>query len=268
MSAAAASAGYVIREGAGQACLFVHAGLGTGAMWRGVWDELPGGLALAATDLPGHGRTPHEPGRSLQAQAVADALEAMDGAAHHLIGHSFGGTVALRLAVERPDLVRSLSLIEPVCFNFLADAQDPAYSAYLERMAALGAAMSGGDWHRAAEIFLRAWGLAGETLSPRQLDAVAKRMPLIHQANADILETETPGRLRLEAIRAIPCPVQLIAGSRTDPVIFDIHRVIAAALPQAEAHVIPGADHMVTLSHPGDVAARLGAFLARGGPCC
>ena len=67
-------------------------------------------------DLPGHGRSPDWDGaQDYQTQAVAWAAACCDGPAH-LIGHSFGATVALRLAVDRPDLVSRLTLIEPVYF--------------------------------------------------------------------------------------------------------------------------------------------------------
>ena len=70
------------------------------------------GWQLIIPDRPGHGRSP-DPGRPDDAEAdgawVADLLE--DGA--HLVGHSFGGCVALAAAAKRPTAVRSLTLIEP-----------------------------------------------------------------------------------------------------------------------------------------------------------
>lgn len=70
------------------------------------------GWRLVVPDRPGHGRSP-APGRPDDAEAdgawVADLL----GEGAHLVGHSFGGCVALAAAAERPDAVRSLTLIEP-----------------------------------------------------------------------------------------------------------------------------------------------------------
>jgi pimeloyl-ACP methyl ester carboxylesterase len=70
------------------------------------------GWQLIVPDRPGHGRSPN-PGRPDDAEAdgawVAELLE--DGA--HLVGHSFGGCVALAAAARRPAAVRSLTLIEP-----------------------------------------------------------------------------------------------------------------------------------------------------------
>jgi pimeloyl-ACP methyl ester carboxylesterase len=70
------------------------------------------GWRLVVPDRPGHGRSP-APGRPDDAEAdgawVAELLE--DGA--HLVGHSFGGCVAVAAAAKRPSAVRSLTLIEP-----------------------------------------------------------------------------------------------------------------------------------------------------------
>jgi len=70
------------------------------------------GWQVIVPDRPGHGRSP-DPGRPDDAKAdgalVAELLE--DGA--HLVGHSFGGAVALAAAAQRPGAVRSLTLIEP-----------------------------------------------------------------------------------------------------------------------------------------------------------
>lgn len=67
---------------------------------------------LVVPDRPGHGQTPN-PGRpddaELDGALIADLLD--DGA--HLVGHSFGGAVALAAAAKRPEAVRSLTLIEP-----------------------------------------------------------------------------------------------------------------------------------------------------------
>jgi len=75
---------------------------------------------LVVPDRPGHGRSP-DPGRPDDAKAdgawVAELLE--DGA--HLIGHSFGGAVALAAAAMRPEAVRSLTLIEPAMLKFATD---------------------------------------------------------------------------------------------------------------------------------------------------
>jgi pimeloyl-ACP methyl ester carboxylesterase len=77
------------------------------------------GWQLIVPDRPGHGKSP-DPGRPDDAEAdgvwVADLLG--DGA--HLLGHSFGGCVALSAAARRPKAVKSLTLIEPAMFQIAA----------------------------------------------------------------------------------------------------------------------------------------------------
>ncbi len=92
------------------------------------------GWQLLVPDRPGHGRSP-DPGRPDDAQAdgaiVADLLG--DGA--HLVGHSFGGAVALAAAARRPDAVRSLTLIEPAMQLLAID--DPAVRRFGLRILAI-----------------------------------------------------------------------------------------------------------------------------------
>ncbi len=71
------------------------------------------GWQVIVPDRPGHGRTP-DPGRPDDAQADGQLVSAlMDDAGVHLVGHSFGGCVALAAAAGSPGRVRSLTIIEP-----------------------------------------------------------------------------------------------------------------------------------------------------------
>lgn len=74
------------------------------------------GWQLLVPDRPGHGRSP-DPGRPDDAEAdgalVAELLDDGPGQGAHLVGHSFGGCVALAAAARRPGAVRSLTIIEP-----------------------------------------------------------------------------------------------------------------------------------------------------------
>ena len=86
------------------------------------WTDLMAGLApdfdCAALDLPGSGFSPPPrtgAGYSVTAHAgtVSRLIETLDAGPVHLVGNSMGGSVAVRLAARRPDLVRTLTLISP-----------------------------------------------------------------------------------------------------------------------------------------------------------
>ncbi|MEL6914016.1 MAG: alpha/beta hydrolase [Pseudomonadota bacterium] len=238
------------RWGAGRP-LMIHCALAHGGVLAPLARALGGGLAF---DLPGHGRGPAwDAARDYQEHCVAMAVEAMD-APGPVLGHSFGGTVALRLAVERPDLVTALTLVEPVFFAALRVHDGPAHAAHEAAFAPIVEAYEAGDLHLMAERFTTMWGGAPwADLPARFKDMLARQMPLIIAQgvgiDADPGGVFAPGRLE-----ALGCPVTLIRGSHTAPSVAAIHRVLIR-LTGAEEHVIEGAGHMSPLTHPEAVAA-------------
>jgi pimeloyl-ACP methyl ester carboxylesterase len=223
--------------------------------FAGVTARLGDALATVSMDLPGHGATQHDPQLGMQAQAAANAVALLeDMGPSHLIGHSFGATVALRVALERPDLVRRLALIEPVMFGFLEDAGDPAYAAWRIANDRHAAALNRGDRAAAADAFVGAWGAGGPTPY-----AVA-RMPLVAAAEADLAGL-APGRLRLSDSDALAAPVLLVEGARSPPAVAAIHDAIAARLPGVRRVVVPDAGHMAPVTHPQAVSGALRDFL-------
>ncbi|MCP4819303.1 MAG: alpha/beta fold hydrolase, partial [Shimia sp.] len=98
----------------GRPALALHCNLGHSGAFRGIGAALADLVTIDAPDMPGHGRSAgYEPG-TLTGQQMLDAVvDRLDGPVD-VIGHSYGGLLALRLAIERPDLVMSLSLFEPV----------------------------------------------------------------------------------------------------------------------------------------------------------
>jgi lipase len=247
--------------GRGAPALLIHCALAHSGAWTGVMERLKDGLALRAMDLPGHGGTDHAPGIGFQAQATANALALLAASGpSHLVGHSFGATVALRLAVEAPGLVRSLVLVEPMMFAFLADAGEAA--AYAEERAAsapFATALAAGDRQRAAEAFLARWGATGG-LAPQQAAYILDRMPLVGESERD-LHTGSERSLHLDALRSITVPVLLVEGADSPPVVAKILDAVATRLPQARRLAIPGARHMLPVTHPDTLAAAIRAEL-------
>jgi pimeloyl-ACP methyl ester carboxylesterase len=214
---------------------------------------------MRALDLPGHGGTDWDPARDIQDQAVEDALAMLaETGTAHLVGHSFGGTVALRLAAEAPGLARSLTLIEPVMFAFLADAGDPAYEAEIALQAGFHAAAGAGDWRTAADLFLARWGNAGglASLPEAQAGYILARMPTIVASEPSILRREGR-RLHLDDLRGLIMPVLLIEGAESPAVVGAILDAIATVLPQARRVSVPGAGHMLPVTHPDAVSGVL-----------
>ncbi len=105
----------------GEPALFVHGLGGSSTNWTDLMGLLSQVLDGEAVDLPGFGRSPAPvDGRytvGAHARAVIAHLEAGGRGPVHLFGNSLGGAVSTRVAADRPDLVRTLTLISPALPN-------------------------------------------------------------------------------------------------------------------------------------------------------
>lgn len=165
----------------------------------------------------------------------------------HVVGHSYGGIVALLAAAELPGLA-SLTVIEPPCFAVAAG--DPVVDAYVERVGELWA--HGPDDPRA---FLAAF-LSAVGFRPRLPDPLPPRL----EAAARVLRAERPpteASIPLGRLRLTPFPKLVVSGAHHDAydVVCDM---LERELP-AERAVVPGSGHACQLA-PG-FNERLLAFL-------
>jgi len=244
--------------------LALHCSLAHAGEWVGLAAHLPE-LMLVAPDLPGHGRSGHWGGvgdlHDLSTR-VAIALAEKDGPLD-IIGHSFGATVALRMALERPDLVRSLVLIEPVLFAAARAAGGPAFAAHLALHIPFETAVRRGAKIEAAVQFQAIWG-NGEplaTMTAAQQDYITQRIGLIAAQNPALIQ-DSAGILAPWRLESLGVPVLLLEGAASPAVIPAILDELARRLPQVRRVVVPGAGHMLPMTHTAEVAGAIAAHLA------
>jgi pimeloyl-ACP methyl ester carboxylesterase len=240
----------------GRLTLALHPSLAHGGAFRGLAAQLPGRTFLCP-DLPGHGESPDWDGladlHDVTTQAVQALLQELGPV--DLIGHSFGGTVALRLAMAQPALVQTLTLVEPVLF---AAAPQAARDALAASLAPYATALAAGDLRAAAAAFQAVWG-AGVPLAAlpqAQQDSIARRIPLVAASNP-ALSDDTAGLLCPGALESLHMPVTLIRGADSPTIVAAIHAALMARIPQASDRTVPGAGHMLPITHPDQIAALL-----------
>lgn len=243
----------------------LHCSLAHSGAWKGVIQALGDGWHVTAMDLPGHGRSgPLAPGASWQRQSaeMAIALIERGGGPVDLVGHSFGATVCLRVALERPDLARSLTLIEPVLFSAAADAGRDEFAHHLRDNAAVYELFDKGDDIGAARAFHRLWGggIPWEMLPEEQRAYMAERIWIV-RAGGESVMGEGEDHITLARIRGMDLPVLLVEGDRTDPIIHAVQDVLEENFPRVTRRIVAGAGHMVPITHAPQVAALLREFL-------
>lgn len=243
----------------------MHCSLAHSGAWSALAERLEDRLSMTAFDLPGHGRAPDWDGHTdLHDIATGWAAALAGDGPVDLIGHSFGATVALRLALERPDAVRSLTMIEPVLFAAARQAGDPAFALHQQETAPFEAAWAAGDAAEAARRFVGHWGAGRpwEALAPAQRDAMTARIGFV-AATAHVLGDDARGLLAPGRLEVFARPALIVTGADSPAVIPAIARALKARLPDAAHEIVPGAGHMVPLTHPGPVADAITALLDR-----
>lgn len=221
-------------------------------MWKGVAANLADAL-ITAPDLPGHGRSAgFEEGRDVHDQAT-DAIRPLVRDGMHLVGHSFGATVALRLALESPARVTSVTLIEPVFFAAAKDS--PKRAAHRIEEEAVFEAFESGDHLGAAKAFNRLWGGGSpwDSLPAPVQAGMTKGMSFVAGTEPSLWR-DCHGLLEQGRLEALEAPVRLVRGARTVPIIADVHAGLMDRLPNASEAVIPGAGHMLVMTHAKEVA--------------
>ncbi|MEM7722972.1 MAG: alpha/beta hydrolase [Pseudomonadota bacterium] len=241
--------------------LLLHCSLAHSGAWDGMAQALADRLTMVAPDLVGHGKADDgDRSRDYHDQVTAQAAAFMDDTPTHIVGHSFGATVALRLAIEHPSRVASLTLIEPVLFAAAQGTE--AYDKLNTAFSALGPALEAGDDAGAAEVFIGIWG-DGTPFSdlPEKQQAYLTRTIWVVTAGRPALYDDSANLLpRLDQVR---CPVLLLEGDASPDVIGDIQSALDKGLPDTTRAVVEGAGHMGPITHPVEFASEIRSFLNR-----
>ncbi|MEM9049047.1 MAG: alpha/beta fold hydrolase [Pseudomonadota bacterium] len=254
-------------EGVGPPVMLAHCSLAHSGLWKPVIAALCEDFQLMAPDMPAHGHSDPPPeGVSLQRHAVAGCRAIAEAAVApvHLVGLSLGGAVLGRLALEAPQLVASLTLIEPVWFHLLRDADPSAFAANEATMVAVLPAIARGDFHAGARAFMEAWGMQGkfDSMDAKGRDYVAQC--LTHLArDFEMVTGSPPGQVTLGDLPRLRMPVMLVSGATTQPPATAVCDVIHRQLPAARREVMAGAGHLAPVTHPAETAALLRDFWGR-----
>jgi pimeloyl-ACP methyl ester carboxylesterase len=254
--------------GFGETVLLLHSSSSSGAQWRSLTETLQTSCRILAPDLYGYGETDPWPGQGplglAEEAALADAVLAQTRGRIHLVGHSYGGAVALRFALQQPERLRSLTLIEPVAFHLLRGAPSAAadhslFFAVAEVADVVSRATATGDYRGAMARFVDYWNGEGawSRTKPELQAALARRTPKVA---LDFWATMTESTPRA-AYRQIAVPTLVLRGTESPQPSRRIAELVTDALPQARLQTIAGAGHMLPLTHREAVNAAVAEHL-------
>lgn len=243
--------------------LFLHCSLAHSGAWEGLVRALGPGFHITAPDILGHGKAPDiDPTRDLHDQCYEAILPHLPEGRFDAVGHSFGATLALRLAEDMPDRIRSLTLIEPVLFAAAKGSGE--FGPYQQVIAEYDRLISEQSREEAAREFLRLWGAGGglDDMPEGQQRYMIDRIHFI-KASDDALFRDSANLVpRLGQVAA---PTLLVQGDLCQPITSAIIDRMEQDIANTTRIRIPGAGHMAPITHPGPVAQAVLDLFARAG---
>jgi pimeloyl-ACP methyl ester carboxylesterase len=266
LSGAPAIAVDFLEAGAGPLVVLLHSSVSGARQWRRLIDDLKTDHHVRAVNLFGYGETPPWPNerpQSLddQARLVEAALPAnVD--SFSLVGHSFGGSVAMKLATRLPGRVTRLVLLEANPFYLLrqagetdAFAEASALRDCIKKFGALG------QWSVAAERFADYWGGAGSwgDMSPERRAAFVEALrPNYFEWDA-VMDESTPVA---QWARLLPRATLLVSDPHTVAPIRAIDALLRRACPFWTYREIAEGGHMAPLTRPEMINPIVRSFLS------
>lgn len=203
---------------------------------------------LGATDRP---RWTGEHKFSLldEARPVIVLIDSLPGQVH-LVGHSYGGGVALKVASLRPWRIGSIALYEPSAFHLLnqAGGEAQAMLSEIENLASkVGAGLINGAYEEGARAFVDYWNGDGAwaSLCTEVRDRLTGWLPNASLHFHALIGDQTP----LALYRRVQCPVLLMQGEQAKRPSRTIVRLLHDALPGASRVRVAGAGHMGPVTH-------------------
>ena len=249
-------------RGAGAPILCIHGAGSSAALWHDAVEKLARLGRVIAYDRRGCSRSERPPlyertSVSEHADDAAELLRVLDAAPAVVIGRSYGGTVAMDLAIRYPELVRALAVLEGDAPRELAPETAEWIDAVAERL---------GEVAERAGVDAVGEALIDEILGEGVWPHVPEQLRRVLTENGPAILAELNGEWWLEAgadaLAGLRQPVLLVTATDSRPELRRPSEALAAVLPNAQLVVVEGG-HLIDPAAP-EVLGFVREVLGRG----
>lgn len=254
---------YYETAGMGDPLVLVHAGFLDSRMFDAQWEALARHFHVIRYDMLGYGRSSVVQAPVCRRAELRHLLQHLDVQQARFVGCSLGGATVLDLALESPEMARSLTLIGAPPSGFELQGAPPRY------MLEMFAALQHNDIEQANELQIRIW-LDGETRAPdavesqlRQAALSMNRIPVERQTFllADMQPACPLDPPAVKRLNEVTCPALIITGALDNRELHRAADLMAAEIPQAQHVQIEDAAHVPSFEKPDQFTRILLDFL-------
>jgi len=261
---------YVREAGHGESVICLHSSVSSGGQWQSLMDRLSSRWRVLAPNLYGYGK--NAPQDRLADYRLADEFDWLApvferaGDQFHLVGHSYGGLVALVAALQMPSRVKSVAVFEPAAWSLAvhADAAHPGAVEIVSIRRQTIHLVETGELDTAAEKFMRYWAgsEAWEAMPAERRRNTVRGMIKVRGEYLAEMRAHDSGEASLSALSRLALPVLYLIGAETKVAVRRSAELLAPALRNGRRVDLTGVGHMGPVTHPDAVNREIDAFLA------
>lgn len=243
---------YVVQQGQGPPLVFIHGSFASDATWKKIIEVQAKKHQCIAIKLPGHGGAPEPndiqaPTLATEINLVVHIIEQTTDQAVHLIGHSFGGVVALAVALSGRVKVCQLTLFEPVAAWVLAAAQDELHYQQVQDCFNLYQQDLAQRIPDACQRVIDFWGQAGDFKALPE--GIQDHMRDLTAHNFRHWQLSKNISTTAQDLQRCTIPTQVIYGTCSSPVTHAVCEHLVALMPNCCEYAVQGASHFLVTTH-------------------
>ncbi len=254
---------YYEMAGKGMPLVLSHAGFIDSRMFDAVWEPLANHFNVIRYDMRGFGQSSPATGPLCRRQDLDHLLNHLAVKEAHLVGCSNGGQISLDLALEQPQRVKSLTLVDSTPSGFELLGEPPRY------LFEMFDALQKGDIDRANDLQIRIW-LDGETREPEQVDSLLRKKALemnrfpVSQGTLFIADAQPVNPLTPPAIsrlESVDCPTLVVVGALDNSEVHRAADEMVRRIPNTRKAIIASSGHVPSYEQPDAFVELLLDFL-------
>lgn len=256
---------FTLSANRGDNVICLHSSMNSSRQWDGLIQRLQHSYNVIAPDLLGYGNAPQwaagaAPSLDQEVERLADLVNELDGPIH-LVGHSYGGAVAIRAAQIFGERVTSLNLYEPVVFAALFGSESSAEACLeiIRLVKEMQLDYRSGNLFLAAKRFIDYWSRAGtwEAMPVHKQFQLSAQVATV-LANFKAVTAEANAAEKLARLKV---PTLYLSGQESPAAIHAISGLMKLEMPHAIRHPFDGMGHMGPVTHSDIVNARIEQFI-------